>query len=190
MTYFRIVDDASTPHWHLGNPVDAAGRAIDGLEALTATPLACERLRLTQLTPGAAAEFTFGDLELPVVSAAVAAVLRAHADEHQLQLIPATVGRSRRKWFVLNPLLALDCLNRRRSKPRLWRKADGVDFKVGKIRALERLVIDPTRAGGAALFRVAGWPVALIASAVLVESLRETGSLGVRFLPVEAAPGQ
>jgi hypothetical protein len=190
MTYFRIVDDPSAPHWHLGNPADAAGQPIDGLEALAATPLECERLRLTQLAPGPAAEFTFGDLELPVVSAAVAAVLRAHADEHELQLIPATVGRSRRKWFAVNPLLALDCLNRRRSKPRLWKKADGVDFKVGQVRALERLVIDPTRAGGAALFRVAGWPVALIVSAPLAKSLREIGPLGVRFLPVEATPGR
>lgn len=88
--------------------------------------------------------------------------------------------------FVVNPLLVLDCLDRR--------CVDAffpVDFpnkaKAGKPQMIASLSIHQPSRDDCNLFLVQDWMVAVVASKTLVEDLRSHGFTGFSAVPVRTA---
>jgi hypothetical protein len=80
--------------------------------------------------------------------------------------------------YALNLLRVIDCLDERRSALTRWRH-DAPDPSLrGTIKHVLHVRIDPARAGGAHLFRVAGWPLPVIASDPLRSRLEAAGITG------------
>ena len=85
---------------------------------------------------------------------------------------------------MVNVLDVRACVAEGESEYLKWREEDGRPDKIGQYRQFTRLVIDPSRAVGARLFRIDGWRIALIASRELVLAFKQARVSGVAFNPV------
>jgi uncharacterized protein DUF1629 len=82
-------------------------------------------------------------------------------------------------------LHAAECVDEQRSEGvSRWTAEDGRPDRIGDYHAMDKLVIDPERAGGLDFFRVAHYSIALIVSERLKRAMEDAKLLGPRFEPV------
>jgi len=65
-----------------------------------------------------------------------------------------------------------------------WTPEDGRPDKIGKYRAVYGMRIDPSKVGGAKVFRTWGWSVALVVSGEIKDALEAAGITGLEFKEV------
>ena len=65
-----------------------------------------------------------------------------------------------------------------------WKPEDGLPGKVGQYYAVDDLRIDPSKVGGAKMFRTEGWTMALIVSEDIKQALERMKATGVKFTRV------
>ena len=132
------------------------------------------KIRVTKITPGVLSDRLTGPLD-PLVSQRLAALLTATGA--RLELIPVTLERRRQRFYLLNVLEQVVCLDEARSK--LRRDADGWVTKVSK------LVLHPIPPGSPAIFRVATIPQITLVSRTLRETLQSECEGPGLFVPIE-----
>ncbi len=187
MQYFQLRDDMRAPgRWVLGDPLDednqevtswhfGEGRVLDGRGPL----------RLQQVQPGHALDFSLTPLTLPVVHQKVVSLFDRLGLLQQVQFLPALVEGESEPYFILNALQVIRCIDDKRSeRVDYWRPEDGNPEEVGQYRVITGLRIDPSRVGDAHIFRPWGWYVALIVSEHLKHAMEQEGLTGTRFIGV------
>jgi hypothetical protein len=183
--YFRLVDDKSVPgRWHLKNPVDAKGDKIDPWQFDAGRTLNIQgRLIFRMSVPGRPLDFTEAGFAIPLIHERVKTLLE-HLSVPEIQLLAAEVESRPEPYFVLNPTQLIPCIDEARCERVVrWGPEDGRPERAGQYRVVDGLRIDPTKVGGARLFRIRGWPM-LIASEDLKEAMEREAVTGVEFIEV------
>jgi hypothetical protein len=187
MRYFQLRDDMRIPgRWLLGDPLGednqevtswyfGEGRVLDGRSPL----------RLQQVHPGHALDFSLTPLTLPVVHEKVVSLFSRLGLRQQVQFIPAHVEGQSEPYFILNAHQVIRCIDDQRSeRVDYWRPEDGNPEEVGQYRVVTGLRIDPSKVGDAQVFRPWGWYVALLVSEQLKHAMEQEGLTGPRFIEV------
>lgn len=184
--YYRIVSDPkATDHWYLGAPMDSRGAEIDPRKFIRGMPVGgIEELRVRIRKFGRQVDFNFADFDMPVVHNRLIEVI-SQLSGATLQTIKASVeGVCGENFEVVNACDIVDCVDESKSRFTKWEEGDGRPEKVGQYRMISELWIKPSIAAGHHFFRIAGWPIALIASAQMKADLESSQPTGISFTPV------
>jgi len=185
MRYFELFDDVYVPgRWQLGDPLDETGGEVANPWMFRkGEPVHVEgRLTIPLDRPGKPLDFSMAGVGVtPVVHARVASVLASLAPD-DVQLFPVKVASESEPYFLVNVTRTVRCIDDSTSEEvRYWKPEDGRPEKVGKYRAVSGMRIDPTKVGGAKVFRTWGWSIALIVSEDIKEALEHAGVTGMKF---------
>jgi hypothetical protein len=185
--YYRLLGDrAATAHWQLGSPTDLAGNDVDprlfteGVPVGPQPPLA---VFLRQL--GEEVDFNFCDFDMIVTSSALNAELEELVGPSVVQRIPVSVGGHTNKFEILNVCELIQCIDETKSSVTKWTAADGRPEKISQIRMITELKINPQAALGHHIFRLAGWPIALIVSEEVKDLFDAKGVRGLNYERVD-----
>ncbi|HYO55790.1 imm11 family protein [Archangium sp.] len=184
--YFQLRDHMSIPErWVLDGPFDEQGNELDSWQFSDGQriELACVP-RFTLSHVGCAVDFSHTGLGVPVIHSRVATILDRLAIQ-DVQLLPARVEGQMEPWFILNILRIIRCIDDARcGEVEYWRPEDGQPEKVGQYSYVHGLRVDPTKVGGAQIFRTWGWDVAIIVAETLKLALEQEGITGMKYVEV------
>jgi hypothetical protein len=180
--YFRLLDNVDLPgRWFLKSPLTDEGEEVDERQFTEGRVVPVNAtLMLPVRRPGRPLDFTFADSDVPVVRREVADLLSQLAGP-DLQRVPVCIEEQADAFEILNVVRVEDCIDRERSEMTLWGQGDGRPDKVGKPRMITALRVDASRAGGAPIFRLADWRIALVVSDAIRRALLEAEVTGVQF---------
>jgi hypothetical protein len=185
--YFRLLDDLQVPgRWELNDPVDQRGQELQTWSFARGEPAHVEgRIRIPLYVPGGPLDFSLlASAPVPVVRARVAAMFARLAPD-DVQLIPVDVDEQTEPYVLLNVTRVVKCIDDEASdEVRYWRPEDGQPEKVGRYRSVRGMRIDPSKVGGARMFRTWGWELAIVVSEAIKEALERMGATGMRFQEV------
>lgn len=133
--------------------------------------------------PGIALDYSQAIID--VLSQRLVALWQRLGIQDEVQFIPARVEGQMERFFLLNTLRIIRCVDETRcSEFSLWTPQDGVPAKVDHYRSVMGLKIDPTAVGDAHVFRPWGWKNALIVSARVKQAMESEGMRGAKFVEV------
>jgi len=183
--YRLLADPIATSRWYLKCPIDPSGVEVDPCLFTQGVPVGSQpALRLPLRRNGDEVGFNFCDFDMVVTPAKVNAGLELLVGP-AIQRIPVTIHGKTAEYEILNVCELISCVDESRSSFTKWTDADGRPEKVGQLRMVVGLKIDPSLVGNHHIFRVRGWPIALIASQE-VKSLFESRNLsGVKYERVD-----
>lgn len=184
--YYDFLDDRGAPgRWHLGSPVDERGEEIDPWQFEDGRSLHLGCVPHFPLdVPGNSLDFSWAAFSIPVVHARFVELFeRLQVDG--VQFIPAQIQDHPGRWYILNALHVIRCIDDARCEQvQYWKPEDNRPDKLGEYRAVYGMRIDPTKVGNARIFRPWGWQVALIVSEDLKKAMDAEGISGTRFVEV------
>lgn len=183
--FYRLLSDpAATSRWYLKAPIDASGDAVDPRMFTQGVPVSSQPpLKLPIRRSGDVVGFNFCDFDMVVTPTAVNAGLEALVGS-AIQRIPVIIDADH-EFEILNVCELVPCIDESRSLFTKWTDADGRPEKSGQYRMITKLKIDPTFAVGRHIFRVAGWPIALIVSEEVKNLLEDRKLSGLRYEQVD-----
>ncbi len=172
--------------WHLRSPVDDKGQEVDPWQFDQGVRLEDTGIICFPVEPGGPAlDFTMASFSIPVVSNEVVRLFDRLDIQDEVQFIQVQVEGYHEPYFILNTLQTIRCIDDARCEEVLyWLPEDNRPDKLGKYRNVRGLKIDPTRAGGANIFRPWGWTGTLIVSERVKLAMEEAGLVGPRFIEV------
>jgi hypothetical protein len=177
--FYRLVaDPRAATRWYLKSPVDAAGNELDPRIFTQGVRVGPQpQLTLPLRRRGDEVDFNFCDFDMVVVPSVLSAQLDAFVGS-AIQRIPVTIEGQSEGFEILNVCDLVQCVDESRSLLTKWTADDSRPERIGQFRMIAKLKIDRTAASGHHIFRVAGWPIALIVSEdvkKLLESRRVSG---------------
>lgn len=182
--YFRLSADMSVPgRWALGIPTELRGQeVVDPWIFKKGQPVAgLGRLRLPLDVPGKPLDFSWGGIGTPVVHVRVAALLSELAPE-DAQIIPVEIQDQPDQFCILVATKLIQCIDDHASgEVQRWTLEDGRPEKTGQYRDVDGMRIDPSKVGGAKVFRTWGWSIALIVHEGIQAALTRLGATGMKF---------
>jgi hypothetical protein len=184
--YFELMDNMRFPQrWHLRAPVNERGESVDPWQFFESTRLEPQgEIRFPVKPPGHPFDFTLASFLIPVLNSRCVHVFEQLGIQ-EVQLLPAQVEGHTGPYFILNTLQVIRCIDDARCKEaRYWMPEDGQPEKVGQYHVVSGLRIDPSKVGGAHIFRTWGWTVALIVSEELKQAMEQAGITGPDFVEV------
>jgi hypothetical protein len=185
MFYELTADPATFPRWYLKSPIDPFGNEVDPRLFTQGVPVGSQpQLRLPLRRSGPEVGFNFCDFDMVVSPASVNAELEALVGS-AMQRIPVKVDAATVKYEILNTCELVRCFDESRSMFTKWTDVDGRPEKVGQLRMVTKLKIDPSLADGHHLFRLAGWPIALIASEEVKRLFESRNLSGLKYEQVD-----
>jgi len=183
--YFRLVPDmVDCQPWHLSAPTSPDGEELDSRIFTRGLPITDLRVPLSigVRNPGTPVQLSFGSFDYLVVDHRLAVLVEALAPS-DIELFPATVDGNP-SYEVMNVTTRIPCIDEGRTVGEKWGAADGRPDKIGHFRTVSNLVIDASVVMGSAMFRVAGWEIALVVSDDVRQLLVSEAGPGLRFLSV------
>jgi hypothetical protein len=108
---------------------------------------------------------------------------------NEIECFPIAIPGAKASYAILNVVSKVDCLDEKASETVKWIASDGRPDKIGQYRSVSRLIIDPNRAIGHQVFRIARWEIALIVSNTIKCALEQHEHLGVVFQRVDQSSG-
>jgi hypothetical protein len=179
MRYFRLLDDVHVPgRWHLGEVTTSRAEVPDFLAA-TAPPLG-EHAHVAVTHAGKSLDFCLTSFGVPVATRELAKAIASVAED-DLQLVPLTIDGDSR-FVVLYARRVVACLDERRSEFTKWSDGDHRRDLSGRFRMVTKLFVDTRRIPPRVnLFRIEGWPIALIISEGVKNVMEAAGCVGARF---------
>jgi hypothetical protein len=182
--FFRVYPDhAEYPdQWFMDEPRTADGEEIDArdfTEGVAYKGTAAAVLPVMQA--GRQVAFSLSAFDMPVVSEAAANVVRRIGRAEDFELFPVKIRGAHGQHYILNVICRLECLDEARSEFTMWSQQDNDPQMMGNYKMISTIRIDPARAAGHHIFRIARWPLALLVSETLKEALEEIPDLGVVF---------
>jgi hypothetical protein len=185
-TFARILSDhmGCADQWFLDEPLSADGKEIDAREFMLGAPYCGPLPVMVPIgNPGRELAFNFGAFDFPVVSHAVAEIVRGIAPA-DVEWFPVGVPGAKHSYLILNAVCALDCLDEQSSEFTRWTEQDSRPDRLGQYHVISTIRIDPSRTANHHIFRIKGWPIALLVSCKLKDALTSIPDLGVVFKPV------
>jgi hypothetical protein len=187
MRYFRLSDDVHVSgRWYLDDPVDLQGGEVDRWQFERGLPVDIRGcLRSPLYRPGRPLDFSVTAVGgAPIVHARVASLFAEHAST-DVQLVPVDVEGQSEEFFILNVTRVVKCIDDKASaEVQYWKPEDGRPEKTGHYRAVHGMRIEPSKVGGAKVFRPWGWLVVLLVSEEIKEALERIGATGTKFKEV------
>lgn len=184
--FYRLAaDPAATSRWYLTAPRDPLDNRVDprlfteGLPVSSTTPL---RVPLSQ--PGDEVGFNFAAFDMVVTPSEINSELQELVGS-VIQRIPVAVEGSTNSFEILNVCALVPCLDEKRSLVTKWTDTDGRPDKIGQYRMINGLRIDPRIADGHHIFRIEGWPIALIVSESVKRLFENKNLSGVSYNRVD-----
>lgn len=182
--FFRILADGNAiSRWYLKAPLDVRGDEIDsrlftqGKFYDGGLPVVIPLRRF-----GEVMDVTFADFDMLVVTTSVIDNILNYLNI-SIQRFPVCVD-GKEGFEIVNPLMLISCVDESGSEIIKWNEGDGRPEKVGQFRMITKLKINDDLGINSHLFRVAGWPIALIVSAKLKQLLEKFKVSGIVFAPV------
>lgn len=106
-----------------------------------------------------------------------------------MQLFPVTVEGEPERYFVVNAIKAVDCIDEARCREvHHYDEDDPAPGYEGEYNWIYGLRIDPTKTEGAQVFRLKKFKTAFIVSEDIKNALEAVGNLGVSFERVTGTP--
>jgi hypothetical protein len=175
-----------TGRWHLKSPVDEQGKELDPWQFKARRVLELAGRPVFRVArPGIALDFTLTGLTIPLVHRRVVSLFERLGLQQEVQFIPASVEGQPEPFFILNVLQTLRCIDDARCEEVLyWLPEDNRPDKLGQYRNVAGLKIDPTKVGGAQLFRTWGWRGPIIVSERIKLAMEDEGLTGPEFIEV------
>lgn len=186
LKYYELqADPAAFPRWYLGSPIDPAGSEIDPRTFTQGVPVGTQPpLILPFRRTGDEVEFNFCDFDMIVTPRTLNAELETLVGA-AIQRIPVSVGNRADEFEILNVCELVKCVDESRSVATKWTASDGRPDKVGQFRMVIELKIDPSAASGHEIFRVAGWPIALVVSEKVKRFFEDRKVSGLKYERVD-----
>ena len=182
--YFRVLPDDAFGAWFLGKPRSPAGAPIDPRDFNECRAFdGGHPVNLSVKAVGKRPDMTFGAFDMVVARRSIAEVVSKDFGV-RVQRIPVRIADTRDQFEILNVMDSVACFDPLRSRFTRWEASDAQSQRLGGLRMVAELRIDPRAATGHDLFRVLEWPIALVASRELKQHLEEMGTTGCRFEPV------
>jgi hypothetical protein len=195
--YYQLIDVSTPKRWYLQGLWDKSGTKLDPREfqhgkSIPLTPTMSVLsdngdhvnvqfpLRIGIRKNGQPLDFTFSSFDMPVINGKLAHLL-LEIDESAFQVFPVSIDGVKNDYFILNVVQRLNSLDRKLSDFECWTEVDGRPEKVGKPRAVYKLVIDRETAQAHHAFRVEGWEIALIVSSTIKQAFEDLKVTGVDF---------
>ena len=183
--YFRLREQVQAGTWFLGDPLDSRGRQVADIWQFTEghpIPPLQDRLSVPIDEPGGRLDFsTAGAGVTPILHVRAASIFTELAPD-DVQFLPVDIQGQPEQYVILVAKKLVRCIDDEASKDvRYWKPEDGRPEKVGQYRSVVDVRIDPTKVGGAKVFRTWGWAVALIVSEDLKRALESARVTGLRF---------
>jgi hypothetical protein len=183
--YYRLLhDERLANQWFLSDPLADDGQELDAREFTDGVEYrgpAPKRIPIYQ--QGQEVGFSLSAFDMPVVSKTVGEIVRRVAPG-AAEFFPVQIEDAVATYEILNAIQLVDCLDKNRSEFTVWTEAANRPEKLGQYRMISILRIDPERARGHHLFRIAPWPVTLVVSDTLKAAIEDVPNLGVVFEPV------
>jgi len=120
---------------------------------------------------------------MPVVTSEIADLL-AELAPHDIEIFPVHVADTNQQFAILNVVALVDCLDERRSTVTRWTPESSRPDLLGQIKMISRIRLDPAQVGDHHLFRLTGWPLALLVSESARRLIESVPNAGVIFDPV------
>ncbi len=183
--YELLTDPEATSRWYLKSPVDSEGHEIDprlftqGLRVDHQPSLAVPLRR-----QGNPLDFNFCDFDMIISPASLNEAIESVA-KNAIQRIPVTADNRENEFEILNICNLIDCVDESRSLLTKWTVADGRPEKAGQFRMIANLKINPAAASGHDIFRVAGWPIAVVVSEKIKTIFEERNVSGLKYERVD-----
>lgn len=186
--FFRMTSDkwspAAHPRWQLAiEPELPNGEWWDVWAYSRCEPAPPPPYPFTIFAPGPRCELNITNFLTYVASERVATVIDGAAHD-EIQLIPTAIEGDPDKWWILNVLSLVDCLDYEQSRIDYYPDDYRDKNRRGKPSGIRNLVIDPQRIGDHRIFLIKDWTVAVIVSEHLKKRLEDSGAVGLLFHPV------
>lgn len=133
---------------------------------------------------GEALDYNTGPFGVPIVSEYIADILSDLAS-NDVQLLPLDIEGETEKFYVLNVLHAISCIDEERSMVQYWGPNDHRADLAGHFRTVARIKLNSEAAHGIEIFRLAGWKTEIAVSGDLADALRLSGQKGMSFQPAD-----
>lgn len=186
MFYRLNFNPAIADAWFLGAPVNKDGVEVDprsftGSRFFNFTD---SPGLLPQKRHGRSLAVNFGAFDMPVLDAVFLDELEKNFALN-IQRIPVKIQDFDGKRFeIVSVLSLLAALDRQRSKYTCWTADSARPDRIGELRWVSQIVINHSIANGHDLFRLEGWPIALIVSERFKLFVEQAGAEGCLFDPL------
>lgn len=183
--YYDLQDDMRIlGRWHLRSPVDEHGQAVAPWLFRKGQQVEPRGMIRFPVNPdGVPLDFTLASSAIPVVHPRVVQVLERLGIQEEVQFLPARIDGREETYFILNPLRVVRSIDDSRCEEvRYWKPEDNRPDKEGEYRVVAGLRVDPTKVGGARIFRPWGWTIALIVSEEIKQAMEREGLTGAKFV--------
>ncbi|WP_426343264.1 imm11 family protein [Pseudoduganella sp. R-32] len=183
--FFRVDADSRVwNRWYLKSPVDLSGVDIDPRRFTKCEPyLQSVGLTFPVRSTGNRMEFNFCDFDMPVVTSRIFMAISEIAG-NRIQWIQVKIEGVKNDYGILNVLDSVACLDERKSGFERWGEDSARPDKIGKIRSITHLRIDPNKVGEHHIFRLSDWMIAMVVSSEVKELLEKMGVAGISFEPL------
>jgi hypothetical protein len=184
MKYFRIQFDPNYACCFLGDPVDENRQPVDPRLFTYAEefvgPLPIE---VPVVEGGPRADFNFAAFSMLVVKESINAAIAA-AFNPRIQRFPVQIEGGIAGYEILNVLEIVECFDFEQSKFMVQPGFVGKPERAADLFGVFKMRIDPARAAGHAIFRVAEWRVAVIISEDVKNLFERLNVSGVEYVEV------
>ena len=186
MHFFEMYYDIyREERWELGETYSPSGLIDEWNFTIGKAYESSEPMSVTS-EGGPPMDFNMAAFDVPIISSVGASIIQQYMQD-DVQLIPVEIDGSDSwgdKWFIVNVLKKVKCVNEERSLFTKWTDDDGRPDKTGKFRMVVKLAINNSGLDNIHLFRIEDWDVALIISSELREKLDNAGVDGIVYTPV------
>lgn len=183
--YFRVIDDNKIhDRWYLDEP-NSKNHELDIWDFTVGKTVSYQGdIRIPVQYEGPILDFTFAAFDIPVVTKEVGKLIQM-VDKRSIQRLPAIINGIENQYEVLVVTNAIECLDEKRSEFIRWKEDDGRPDKIGHIRMITKLHINPSKIDqNVHIFRIKGWEIALIVSKKLKEMMELNEVNGIQFIEV------
>ena len=182
--YQIIADPKAIRRWFLMAPCDQAGQEIDPRVFTNGTAYDGPKpVRAPLRRRGDPVDFNFGAFDYIVVTHVLGTAL-TKLQNGLAQRFPITIEAYGDGYEIFNLLNVVDCFDEARSEFTRWGPNDIRPDKIGQLCSVLTLRVDISKTAGCELFRLAGWPIAVIASERVKSLFEDSEVTGVAFQEV------
>jgi hypothetical protein len=162
--YELLADPEATSRWYLKSPLDSDDNEVDPRTFTQGVPVnILQSLRLPLRRAGDRVDFNFCDFDMIVTPSDLNSGLESLVGP-AIQRIPIAIEDQNEMFEILNVCKRIECVDESRSLATKWTAENGRPEKIGQYRMIVSLKIDASAAKGHDIFRVSGWPIAVIVS--------------------------
>lgn len=183
--FFRILNDEKIINrWHLNEP-NLDGTELDVWALTSGLPISFKgSIDVPIQYKGPALDFTFSAFDVPIVSRSLYELIQNFVEKN-IQLFPVHIKGYADQYNILHVSTAIKCIDEETSEFIKWRSEDGRPDKIGQIRMLTKLRLNPSLIDeDVHIFRLKEWEIALIVSEKLKQILETSGITGIKYQEV------